>query len=32
MKVGVNVLDVNGQLKNMDIILDELGNHWNNLN
>ena len=32
MKVGVNVLDVNGQLKNMDTILDDLGGRWDNLN
>ena len=31
MKVGVNVLDTNGQLKNMDNILSELGNKWNNI-
>ena len=32
LKAGVNVMDVNGHLKNMDTILDELGNQWNNLN
>lgn len=32
LKAGVNVMDVNGHLKNMDAILDELGNQWNNLN
>ena len=31
-KVGVNVLDVNGQLKNMDTILDDLGAKWDSLN
>jgi TP901 family phage tail tape measure protein len=31
MKVGVNVLEANGQLKDMDSILEELGNKWNNL-
>ena len=31
LKVGVNILDVNGQLKSMDTILDDLGNQWNNL-
>lgn len=30
-KVGVNILDQQGQLKQMDSILDELGNKWNNL-
>lgn len=27
-KVGVNIKDSNGQLKDMDIILDELGHKW----
>jgi hypothetical protein len=26
--VGVNIKDQQGQLKDMDIILDELGNKW----
>jgi len=30
-KVGVNVLDANGQLKDMDNILDELGAKWQEL-
>lgn len=30
--VGVKVLDQNGQLKEMDIILDELGTKWGGLN
>jgi TP901 family phage tail tape measure protein len=29
--VGINIKDVNGDMKNMDDILDELGNKWNNL-
>lgn len=29
--VGINVLDANGQLVKMDIILDELGEKWDNL-
>lgn len=29
--VGINVLDANGQLVKMDIILDELGEKWGNL-
>lgn len=29
--VGVNIKDVNGDLKNMDIILDELGARWETL-
>ena len=29
--VGVNILDSNKQLKDMDTILDELGNKWNNI-
>ena len=32
LKVGVNVMDASGKLKNMDNILDELGGKWNNLN
>ena len=32
LKVGVNVMDANGKLKDMDTILDELGERWNNLN
>jgi hypothetical protein len=31
MKVGVNVLDTNGQLRNMDSILGDLGNKWNSI-
>lgn len=27
-KVGINIKDASGQLKNMDIILDELGSKW----
>ena len=30
-KVGVNVLDTTGKLKDMDSILDDLGGKWNNL-
>jgi TP901 family phage tail tape measure protein len=29
--IGVNVLDTNGGLKDMDIILDELGAKWSSL-
>ena len=29
--VGVNILDANGNLKEMDAILDELGNKWNKI-
>jgi len=32
LKVGVNVMDASGKLKNMDNILDELGGKWNYLN
>ena len=28
-KVGINIKDASGQLKDMDIILDELGSKWN---
>ncbi|MBR4983897.1 MAG: phage tail tape measure protein [Lachnospiraceae bacterium] len=31
-KVGINIFDTNGQLKDMDAILDELGSKWDNLN
>ena len=30
--IGINVLNANGSLKDMDTILDELGNKWQNLN
>lgn len=29
--VGVNIKDASGEMKNMDTILDELGNKWKNL-
>lgn len=29
--IGINILDANGQLKEMDSILDELGEKWGNL-
>jgi hypothetical protein len=29
--VGVNILTQNGELKDMDNILDELGSKWNNI-
>ena len=29
--VGINIKDVNGEVKNMDIILDEMGVKWNTL-
>ena len=32
LKVGVNVMDASGKLKNMDSILDELGGKWDSLN
>lgn len=28
-RVGINIKDANGQLKDMDILLEELGNKWN---
>jgi len=28
MAVGVNIKDVNGELKDMDSILEELGGKW----
>ena len=31
MKVGVNIKDSNGELKDMDIILDQIGSRWNTL-
>lgn len=31
-QVGVSVLDVNGELRNMDSILDDLGARWDTLN
>jgi TP901 family phage tail tape measure protein len=31
-KVGINIFDANGQLKDMDALLDELGNKWDTLN
>lgn len=31
-KVGISVLDANGELKNMDALLDEMGSKWNSLN
>lgn len=30
--VGINIKDQNGQLKDMDILLDEMGNKWKYLN
>jgi hypothetical protein len=27
-RVGINVKDANGELKNMDIILNEMGDRW----
>lgn len=30
-KVGINIKDASGQLKDMDIILDEMGNKWKEL-
>lgn len=30
-KIGVNILDANGNLKEMDDILDSMGNRWNTL-
>lgn len=32
LTVGVNIKDANGELKDMDTILDELGAKWNTLN
>jgi flagellin-specific chaperone FliS len=29
--VGVNIKNSSGELKNMDSILDELGDKWNNI-
>jgi TP901 family phage tail tape measure protein len=29
--VGINILDTNGELKKMDIILDEMGSKWDTL-
>jgi TP901 family phage tail tape measure protein len=31
-KVGVNILDANGNLKEMDTILDNIATQWNTLN
>ena len=31
-KIGVNIQDSNGNLKDMDSILDDMGEKWNNLN
>ena len=31
MRVGVNIKDTNGEIKEMDTILNELGNKWSNL-
>lgn len=31
-QVGIDIKDQNGELKNMDIILDEMGAKWKNLN
>ena len=30
-KVGINIKDTSGQLKNMDVILEEMGNKWQTL-
>jgi hypothetical protein len=29
--VGVNIKDINGEVKDMDVILDELGSKWNQI-
>jgi TP901 family phage tail tape measure protein len=29
--VGINIKDVNGEVKDMNLILDEMGSKWNNL-
>ena len=31
-KVGISIFDANGNLKNMDSLLDEMGNKWNDIN
>ena len=31
-KAGINIKDANGNLKDMDVILDEMGSKWQNLN
>jgi hypothetical protein len=31
-KVGINIKDASGNLKDMDIILDEMGSKWKMLN
>lgn len=31
-KVGVNIKDSNGELKDMDVIIEELGNKWQTIN
>jgi hypothetical protein len=31
MKVGVNIKDANGQLKDMDTILNEMASKWDTL-
>ena len=31
-KVGINIFEQNGQLKDMDALIDELGNKWDTLN
>jgi hypothetical protein len=30
-KVGINILDASGNLKDMDNILNEMGNKWDNI-
>ena len=32
LKVGINIKDSNGELKNMDTILSEMGSKWENIN
>jgi hypothetical protein len=31
MKVGINIKDSNGELKDMDVILTEMAGRWDNL-
>jgi hypothetical protein len=32
LKAGINIKDANGNLKDMDVILDEMGTKWQTLN
>jgi hypothetical protein len=32
LKAGINIKDANGNLKDMDIILNEMGEKWQTLN